>query len=136
LHFVTGGAYNGKRKWVKANYSITQWISAYEEMPLPEDLYSYKDHFVVLEGLEYFVRNSSSSREEWRQYFKGCLDWEAAVPSRQVIIIGTDISKGIVPMEKENRTWRDMTGWVYQDLAAICDKVDVMWYGINQTIKG
>lgn len=136
MHFVTGGAYNGKRKWVKANYSDTRWVSAYEKMPLPEDFSSYKDNFVVLEGLEYFVQVSSYSREEWRRYFNSCLEWEAAAPSRQVIIIGTDISKGIVPMEKENRTWRDMTGWVYQDLAAICDKVDVIWYGINQTIKG
>lgn len=57
-------------------------------------------------------------------------------PSRKLVIIGTDISKGIVPLEKENRLWRDFTGWVYQDLVAKAERVDVIWYGINQIMKG
>jgi adenosyl cobinamide kinase/adenosyl cobinamide phosphate guanylyltransferase len=36
---------------------------------------------------------------------------------------------------RENRLWRDVTGWAYQDLSAMADKVDVIWYGLNQTIK-
>ena len=54
---------------------------------------------------------------------------------RKLVVIGSDITKGIVPVEKENRLWRDVTGWAYQDLAAQADKIDIIWYGCNQTIK-
>jgi adenosyl cobinamide kinase/adenosyl cobinamide phosphate guanylyltransferase len=50
-------------------------------------------------------------------------------------VIGSDITKGVVPLEKENRIWRDLTGWAYQDTAAKAEKVDIIWYGLNQTMK-
>ena len=136
MHFVTGGAFNGKRKWVKKNYPAAQWISAYDGNALLDDLSTLEDSMVVLEGIESWIKNSPYSREGWRELFKSYLDWEESYSKRKVIVIGTDISKGIVPMEEENRTWRDKTGWVYQDLVVVCDSVDVIWYGINQTIKG
>ena len=52
-----------------------------------------------------------------------------------VILIGTDITKGIVPIEAENRVWRDVTGRVYQDTVSICNRVDLIWYGINKRLK-
>lgn len=51
------------------------------------------------------------------------------------MLIGSDISKGIVPMAAEDRWWRDTTGWVYQDLVSAAERVDVIWYGISQKLK-
>ena len=31
-----------------------------------------------------------------------------------VILIGSDITKGIVPIDSENRTWRDVCGGVFK----------------------
>ena len=53
----------------------------------------------------------------------------------RIIVIGTDITKGIVPIEKENRVWRDLTGRVFQDTASICERVDLIWYGISKRLK-
>jgi adenosylcobinamide kinase / adenosylcobinamide-phosphate guanylyltransferase len=61
--------------------------------------------------------------------------WEQEKPQKKLVVIGTDITKGIVPVDRENRLWRDVTGWAYQDLAAQADKIDIIWYGCNQTIK-
>lgn len=133
MHFVTGGAFNGKRKWVRKKYPDATWISAYEGESLARTFDSPK---IVLEGIETWVKDASLSREEWKDIISDWEKWEQEKDGRQVILIGTDIGKGIVPMEKENRSWRDVTGWVYQDIAAVCKKVDVVWYGINQTLKG
>ncbi|TKC14843.1 bifunctional adenosylcobinamide kinase/adenosylcobinamide-phosphate guanylyltransferase [Robertmurraya kyonggiensis] len=133
MHFVTGGAYNGKRQWVRDRYPEAKWISAYNGSPILAELDA---PVVVLEGLEKWVRENSYTREEWKRQIEKWLNWENESSFQRVVLIGTDISKGIVPMEKEHRGWRDLTGWVYQDVAAVSKRVDLIWYGVNQTIKG
>lgn len=136
MHFVTGGAFNGKRRWVRKMYPDAKWISAHEGESLLEALDFINSSIVVLEGLETWIKDYSLSREEWKKIILDWEKWEQEKFGRQLVLIGTDIGKGIVPLEKENRNWRDLTGWLYQDIAAVSEKVDVIWYGINQTIKG
>lgn len=145
MHFVTGGAFNGKRKWVKKLYQVHEaccWISAYENHPFPASINDRDRDFLVLEGIELWLKQILQTEDvnNYRDFFRNrihhWLEWEMEKPSRKLVIIGTDISKGIVPLEKENRLWRDFTGWVYQDLVAKAERVDVIWYGINQIMKG
>jgi adenosylcobinamide kinase / adenosylcobinamide-phosphate guanylyltransferase len=142
LHFITGGSFNGKRAWVKKTYGLTgTWLSAYQDKTLPDDFNHITSDLLVLEGIEIWLKetiksyNSNKSREIWIDTINQWRTWEEAEPQRKLVVIGTDITKGIVPVEVENRLWRDVTGWAYQDLAAKADKVDVIWYGLNQTIK-
>ncbi|WML31583.1 bifunctional adenosylcobinamide kinase/adenosylcobinamide-phosphate guanylyltransferase [Neobacillus sp. OS1-32] len=141
MHFVTGGAFNGKRSWVKERFANACWLSAYENAQLPTNLTDINSELLVLEGIEMWLKELSSQsdpaicRDIWRHTLAQWESWERANSQRQLIIIGTDITKGIVPMEEENRRWRDVTGWAYQDLAIMAKTVDVIWYGINQTIK-
>ncbi|MFL6559688.1 MAG: bifunctional adenosylcobinamide kinase/adenosylcobinamide-phosphate guanylyltransferase, partial [Bacillus sp. (in: firmicutes)] len=96
---------------------------------------------VIFEGIEIWLKDLTAKydvekcRVIWAQCLENWLTREQAALHRQLIVIGTDITKGIVPMEAENRLWRDVTGWTYQDIAAISEKVDVIWYGLNQSIK-
>ncbi len=58
MHFVSGGAFQGKRKWVNVHYSFAHtsysWYCAYENMfPLPHDETA---SVVVLEGIEHWIR--------------------------------------------------------------------------------
>ncbi|MDR7001820.1 bifunctional adenosylcobinamide kinase/adenosylcobinamide-phosphate guanylyltransferase [Neobacillus niacini] len=145
MHFITGGAFNGKRGWVRKTYQIQvkeQWKSAYQNELFPYELEDQSGEVLVLEGMEMWVKElmkeyePSKCREIWKGSLNHWLSWEKAKKHRKLAVIGTDITKGIVPMEKENRLWRDLTGWAYQDIAASADRVDVIWYGLNQTIKG
>lgn len=142
MHFITGGSFNGKRAWVKNTYGLTgSWLSAYQDAALTEDFNYINSDLLVLEGIEIWIKeltktyDSYRSREIWIQIINNWLSWEKAEPERKLVVIGTDITKGIVPIVRENRLWRDVTGWAYQDLSAMADKVDVIWYGLNQTIK-
>jgi adenosyl cobinamide kinase/adenosyl cobinamide phosphate guanylyltransferase len=144
MHFIIGGAFNGKRAWVKNYYKVFEhnhWISAYETQTIPKELNTFDQDLLVIEGVEIWLKNLSASmgadkcRELWAKYLENWLTWEKAALQRQLVVIGTDITKGIVPIEAENRLWRDITGWAYQDTAAKSEKVDVIWYGLNQTIK-
>ncbi|MBM4763264.1 bifunctional adenosylcobinamide kinase/adenosylcobinamide-phosphate guanylyltransferase [Bacillus sp. B15-48] len=146
MHFVTGGAFNGKANWVREYYDLSQtshyWCSAYHGVPLPENLEDENEsNVIVLEGVEYWLKDLATQydrreiRFNWRKYLNGWLEWENEQNQRTLIIIGTDISKGIVPIHTDERKWRDGTGWAYQDTVAYAKRVDLIWYGINNRIK-
>jgi adenosylcobinamide kinase / adenosylcobinamide-phosphate guanylyltransferase len=145
VHFVTGGAFNGKSAWVKAYNGLNDdncyWISIYRESSLPKDLEEVECPIVVLEGIELWVKelltefDSKTVRDFWGQLLEKWLLWERVSQGRKVILIGSDITKGIVPAEAADREWRDVTGRVFQDTVSLSERVDLIWYGINKTIK-
>jgi adenosylcobinamide kinase/adenosylcobinamide-phosphate guanylyltransferase len=138
VHLVTGGAFNGKKQWVKEWYKLDemdhQWHSFYEEKQVPD----FTEDIVVLEGIERYVRTLLEKAEtafEARALFKKDLEhW--AKEERDIVLIGTDMMKGIVPMNAFDRHWRDAAGWCFQDAAAASSRVDTIWYGIAEMIKG
>ncbi|WP_069188086.1 bifunctional adenosylcobinamide kinase/adenosylcobinamide-phosphate guanylyltransferase [Bacillus sp. FJAT-27251] len=146
MHFVTGGAYNGKAKWIREHYRLNSaphlWLSAYKNDVLPESLSHWNEtHIVILEGIEQWIKAGAGSSEpealleEWTEILKVWLDWEKKNPQRKLIISGTDISKGIVPILEQDRKWRDITGWVYQRIMGLADEADLVWYGVSLKLK-
>lgn len=141
MHFVTGGAYNGKSKWVRSMYDGgIDWRSAYKGRSWNEA--TFNENVIVLEGFEEWMVPLVAMREDFKDmresvqsYLKSWIAWEREALERKIIVIGTDITKGIVPSEKESRALRDAVGWAYQDLTAVAERVDVVWYGLNQQIK-
>src|SRR5690625_2198220 len=126
MHFVTGGAYNGKANWVKQHYGIESennetnvWISAYENVPLSESLLKYNKKVIVLEGIEQWILQLIEYNDETtylrkiETLFNSWKNWSEE-SAHKLIIIGTDIPKGIVPIEQKQRMWRDLTGFLYQ----------------------
>lgn len=140
MYFVTGGAYNGKAKWVKKQVDLAevQWISAYREESLPSQF--HKDT-VVLQGIEAWIKREATAqdaaaiRTQWQDIIGKWRIWEEENNHRRLILIGADITKGIVPIEVEHRIWRDATGWVFQDIVAASIRVDLIWYGVPQQLK-
>lgn len=146
MHFVIGGACNGKAEWVRHHYDLWKypkesWIKAYEcsfNDRLRED---FDASFVVVEGMEYWIRElslqheSDEVRKRWKEILMKWDSWEKEGLNRSVIFIGSDITRGIVPVEKVNRKWRDDAGWAFQDTVQACDRVDQIWYGIGQQLK-
>lgn len=55
---------------------------------------------------------------------------------RSCVIIGDDISGGVVPVDAFSRKWRDETGLLYQALAREADIVDRIFAGLALRLKG
>lgn len=147
MHFVSGGAYNGKANWVKQQYNLKllkenqyNWISAYREERLPETLSHIKQDIVILEGMERWIydiiigRNPDIMKNRLQEIISEWHKWEQQ-NKKQLIIIGTDIFKGIVPLEEQNRNWRDVTGFVYQYIVEKSSQFTYVWYGIGKSLK-
>lgn len=144
MHFVTGGAFNGKSAWVKAYYQIGEsgsWFSAYRNDKLPRNLDFVEGQIVVLEGIERWIKellteyDAKAVRDLWSGMLKNWSQWELDRQGRMVCIIGSDMTKGIVPLSVEDRIWRDTSGRIFQDTAAVCERVEWVWYGIGQRMK-
>lgn len=147
MHFVSGGAYNGKANWVKQHYHIVEkdereykWISAYDDLPLPKELSGFPVETIVLEGLEAWMlsliktRTVDEVREDFGTILQAWLSWSQK-ENNELIIIGVDMSKGIVPADATLRKWRDVTGFIYQDIVKQCHAFHYIWYGIAQQLK-
>ncbi|MFS3927790.1 bifunctional adenosylcobinamide kinase/adenosylcobinamide-phosphate guanylyltransferase [Priestia flexa] len=140
MHFVFGGAFNGKRKWIKKQYDnqITAWYSAYEN-PIKVPTLVKGDQYIVIEGIERYIKeliDSGKTVDEVCCYFNEQLQaWRAENLLANIIVIGTEIGKGIVPLNQNDRSWRDACGYVYQMLVAEAETVDRIWYGISNRIK-
>ena len=55
---------------------------------------------------------------------------------RHSVIIGDEISGGVVPVEEFSRKWRDETGKIYQELANEADIVERIFAGLSLRLKG
>jgi adenosylcobinamide kinase/adenosylcobinamide-phosphate guanylyltransferase len=93
-----------------------------------------RERIVVFEGLEAAIRRIPDVAH-WKRMFRIWHEWEQQGAGRTVVWIGSDITQGIVPVEKEERLWRDVTGWCYQQLAQLCDRVDRVWCGLAERMK-
>ncbi|MBN8193092.1 bifunctional adenosylcobinamide kinase/adenosylcobinamide-phosphate guanylyltransferase [Bacillus sp. NTK074B] len=142
MYFITGGSFNGKARWVRTRFRLrnsdTEWVSLFDGDW--KEIHP-KMSIIVLEGIEYAVRrallqNDSDIRAAFRVRVQSLRKWEEESPERKVIWIGSEIGKGIVPSDLSSREWRDMTGWIYQDLAEESHRVWLVWYGLATSLKG
>jgi adenosylcobinamide kinase/adenosylcobinamide-phosphate guanylyltransferase len=109
-----------------------RWCNGYEqEVFLPGEA---EPPLVVFEGMETLIRRAPD-RAHWSAFVEAWHEWEQATDGRRVVWIGCDITQGIVPLVKEEREWRDVTGWCYQQLAERCDRVDRVWCGLAERMK-
>jgi adenosylcobinamide kinase/adenosylcobinamide-phosphate guanylyltransferase len=133
LHIIIGGAHNGKRDYVTRMVEgrEVEWF----EGVMPScvgDSHSYNlgtIQTVVIAGIEKWLAKTDLPEVEAIDYVL------ETVMGRDTIIILTDIGRGIVPMDAQQRQLRDTCGRLYQRLIAEADEVTRIWYGLAQNLK-
>ena len=117
------------------------WLSAYENEVLGAPTLELTAT-VILEGIENLVRKeidpdttAAILLDKVIEKLEHWLEWEQQESSHKLVLIGTDISKGIVPIDRSDRLQRDVVGWIYQKMVERAERVDIIWYGMAQTIK-
>ncbi|REJ22368.1 MAG: cobalamin biosynthesis protein [Bacillaceae bacterium] len=144
VHVVVGGAFNGKRKWVKEHYRLQsgacKWFCGYVNNAKMSEIYE-TEHFqkiTVIEGIEQYIFHlidqSSDWQKKWEKMIFSWHEWEVKKRGT-VIIIANDITKGVVPIDPLERKWRDACGSCLQQLIAKAGRVDMIWYGISERLK-
>lgn len=143
MHVVTGGAYNGKLNWVFDHYELSTkeytLISSYRHDLLPDDFETITTDILIINGIEGYVKtflaNEASVASQTEKIVLDFMNWEQQKDNRKLIVIGNDISKGVVPKEAFDREWRDMSGIMCQRLVQSSERFDIVWYGVNRQLK-
>jgi len=84
---------------------------------------------IIIGGIEGWLADTDLPEE---QAIEKILE---SVRGRDVVFILTEIGRGIVPIDAEQRKLRDVCGRLYQRLFLEADEVTRIWYGIAQIVK-
>lgn len=126
MRVVIGGAHNGKREFVKKMLADVphQWVDCSAgELEIPSD------GTVVIDHIEQWLAQTELDETEAVEFIL------KSIEGKDVVFILTDIGRGIVPMDAEQRKLRDSCGRLSQQLMAKADDVTRIWYGLSQTLK-
>ncbi|MFD1205670.1 MULTISPECIES: bifunctional adenosylcobinamide kinase/adenosylcobinamide-phosphate guanylyltransferase [Sporosarcina] len=127
MHVVVGGAHNGKRAYVRELIG-TDEDYLFADRPEMIDALPDCEKVVVANIEEWLLQTKLSEAEAISHILK-------ITEGREVIFILTDIGRGIVPMDAEQRRVRDACGRLYQRLFREANVVTRVWYGLPQTLK-
>ncbi len=131
MHIVFGGAFNGKRQYVKD--LIQNEEASWHEGKMPQPLLRHA--VTVIAGVEHWVKDELQQGATEQQLIAQVKKTVSASQAPQIWVL-TDLNRGIVPTERIEREVRDVVGRIYQFLFAEAQQVTRIWYGIPQTIKG
>ena len=125
---IFGGAYQGKLEYAKENFNISddEVFVCSEDSTAIDNAMSKK----IIYGLENFtfacVKAGLEAREELAARREEL---------RDKIIICADISQGIVPLDADQRAWREMNGRCMLWLGREADRVIRVFCGLGQDVK-
>ena len=118
---ITGGCCQGKLDYAKTRFGLTDGDICLGGVDFNKRCLAYVERY----ALEAVKRG-----EEPADIFRANAD-----RMKQSIVITTDISGGIVPMDPVLRAWREACGRMNTDLAARADEVWRLFCGIPQRLK-
>lgn len=130
MQIVFGGAFNGKRQYVKEMLSDKKPV--WHEGELPES----GSQLTVVAGLEHWIQEQLEKQIDEETIHQSVENAVQLQKNQELILILTDINRGIVPIDPIERRLRDVTGRIYQTLFKEAEQITRIWYGIPQSIKG
>ncbi|MBR2514937.1 MAG: bifunctional adenosylcobinamide kinase/adenosylcobinamide-phosphate guanylyltransferase [Halomonas sp.] len=149
MQLFVGGACAGKRDVVAARfpYAIGWRLAATHPFSDCQQALVANTPLVITGVLEWLhaVLESAENRTEeganndtLRQQWQGdmtALCQRAEELNAPLIIIATEVGRGIVPMQPEQRRLRDLNGWFVQDATAQAEQVWYVRHGLVMAIK-
>ncbi|WP_162805843.1 bifunctional adenosylcobinamide kinase/adenosylcobinamide-phosphate guanylyltransferase [Sporosarcina sp. PTS2304] len=123
MHVIIGGAYNGKTEYVR------RLVGDQKVEFCTMETAAMADGRLVIVGLLDWLRQTEMDEAQSLQAVRDVIEPDT-------IFILTEVGRGIVPFEAEQRELRDQCGRLYQYLFAQAIEVTRVWYGIPQQIKG
>ena len=122
---IFGGSYQGKLEFAKENFGVTD-LDVFTCTTENEIDWSKKVLYNMDQAFLRHVREGKESREVLKEHLEELKD---------KILIVNDISQGIVPLERDQRDWREMTGRAMLYISKEADEVYRVFCGLGSKIK-
>ena len=125
MHLIIGGAFQGKIDWAKAQFDLTDAdileCTEDRDVDFSRPCVTHLERFVL-----YCLRQGQEPKAVLAQRAEG---WKNSV------LICDDISCGVVPLDAEDRAWREACGRMLNDLSIQAETVTRMFCGLPQRLK-
>lgn len=116
----------------------TNWLTIEEPTQLADTLLTQDsaEHSILVDCTTLWLTNCLFSQSNcWAQQKQKLLDTLPTLKA-DIIFVGNEVGQGIIPMGSINRSFVDESGWLHQDLAALCDRVIFTAAGLPLVLKG
>ncbi len=125
MDFIIGGAYQGKLEYAKNKYGLKdgQIYICREDKDVS---FGRRCVYNIQEFTLYCVKNGIDATEYFKEHRP---EWENSV------LICEDIFCGVVPLGKDMRAWREMTGRLCAYLSKEAESVTRIFLGLEQKLK-
>ena len=125
MHLIIGGAFQGKTDWAKAQFDLTDAdileCTEDRDVDFSRPCITHLERFAL-----YCLRQGQEPKAVLAQRAEG---WKNSV------LICDDISCGVVPLDAEDRAWREACGRMLNDLSIQAETVTRMFCGLPQRLK-
>lgn len=124
MYFIIGGAYQGKKTFVKERFALTDekiFLCTQSDIDFSSPCIAHIEEFVY--GCIQRGEDAISLFEQHQTLWKDS------------ILICNDIFCGVVPMGADMRRWREATGELCQYLSEKADSVSRIFCGLEQQLK-
>ena len=118
---ITGGSYQGKLSYAKARFGFTDADICLGGVDFGKKCLAYVERWALEE-----VRAGKEPADLFRAHIDAL---------RDSVVITTDISGGVVPMDPVLRAWREACGRMNSYLTSQSDEVWRLFCGIPQRLK-
>lgn len=135
MKLVIGGAYQGKLAYAKENYQIENgWIDGrtcdFDEVLSCRGIFCFHEYIKRLLFFS-FSDNDLIHLEESAEKFVKVLQEK----NHEIVIVSDELGYGIVPVEKQDRIWRETVGRICTCVAGCADEVVRVVCGIGMKLK-
>ncbi len=156
MKLIIGGAFQGKLEFAQNTYKVTDgWIDGrtceFMEVRECRGIHHFHEYVrrMIGAGENAFLPDGENSAENGAQVpwsFRNedltalesqadrFADW-LLKENPKLVIVSNELGYGIVPMEKQDRLWREATGRICTCLAARADEVVRVVCGIGMRLK-
>jgi len=129
MKFVFGGAYQGKLDYALKEFGIGK-EEVYTCTEENWDIFSEAKDFGLIDKIEDFCwaayRNGLEAKDVLKEH-------EDILKNK--VVVSRDVSQGLVPMDKDERAYREMMGRMMIYLTSISDEIYRVFCGLGQKIK-
>ena len=130
MKLIIGGAFQGKRAFVKNRYGISDSEILDGGSALVESLPSIGSEFKAIDHYHLLVRNELHSGLDPVECF------DKIVSDRpDLVLISDEVGNVVVPIEREERDFREALGRVLSIAARKSDEVYRIFCGLGQRMK-
>ncbi|MDD6661777.1 MAG: bifunctional adenosylcobinamide kinase/adenosylcobinamide-phosphate guanylyltransferase [Lachnospiraceae bacterium] len=137
MKMVIGGTFQGKLAYAKERYQITDgWVDGAQCEVAALETCKGVYHFHEL------IRNMIQNSEKEQSWITGAEDQAEAFAAwlyeknPEIVIVTNELGYGIVPMDRFDREYREMTGRICTALAKRSEEVVRVACGLGLVIKG